>query len=43
MVKEKRRLFKIYEKSRRETGSLKIEANKRNYEVAKNVLSREEL
>ena len=35
LVKEKRRLFKIYDKSRRETDNLEIEANKRNYEVAK--------
>ena len=40
LVKEKRRLFKIYDKSRRETGNLEIEANKRNYEVAKRAAKR---
>ena len=39
-MKEKRRLFKIYDKSRRETGNLEIEAKKRNYEVAKRAAKR---
>ena len=40
LVKEKRRLFKIFDKSKRGIGSLDIEENKRKYEVAKRAAKR---
>jgi len=39
-VKEKRRLFKIYDKLRRGTGSFGIKENKRNYRVVKRAAKR---
>ena len=40
LVKEKRRLFKIYDRARRGMSSLEIEASKRNYGVAKRAAKR---
>jgi len=40
LVKEKRRLFKMFDKSKRGIGSLDIEENKIKYEVAKRAAKR---